>query len=251
MFFKDWIESEPETYDDNCNILKFKEISNAREEIYEKLIKTVINHYTNPKRVQNYLNDEKFSRLEKYINDRFPSVSNHEKGDFGEIFGTEHLKQLHNYTFPILKLRHKLKNNRSLEGEDILGFYIEDDNIIGICIGESKVRSGSGSGVIDDAINQLEKSYNPHPVLINFYSERVYEFNEELGEKIEDLKKQSVFNQIIKENYIFYITDFKPKKFKIRQHGLDNLTLINMYFEDLSEFIHSLFEDCRGYYHEK
>lgn len=252
MFFKDWIELKEEFLQDNCKIFKFSEIPNAREKIYEELTETVINHYSEPKRVKNYLKNEKYSKLESYINNRLPTTPNHKKGDFGEIFGTEHLKQFHNYIFPILKLRHKPKPNKSLEGEDILGFYIEDDEITRICIGESKIRTRSDSKVIGDAFNQLEKSYNPHPILIKFISDRTYDIDEELAEKIEDLiSPNSLFYQIKKDNWIFFITGFKPKKFKIKPNKLDNCVLINMYFDDLNEFITTLFEDCRSYYHEE
>lgn len=251
MFFKDWIELTEETPIQNCKVLKYNEIPNSRKKVYNKLIEKVIEHYTDPKRIHNYLEDEKFSKLEKHINDSLPTSPNHEKGDFGEIFGTEHLNQFHNYTFPILKLRHKLKSNRSLEGEDILGFYIENDKITRICVGESKVRANSDSNVIKKAINQLEDSYNPHPVLIDFYSKRVYDVDEELAEKIEDLKSPEFFNQLKKDSWIFFITGFKPQKIEIKENELDNLILVNMYLKDLNEFISTLFKDCRGYYHEK
>lgn len=251
MFFKEWIEPEEESSIQNCKILRFSEIQDARKKIYGELVETVINHYSNLKRINNYLKKGKFSKLENHINKRIPTNHFHEKGDFGEIFGTEHLKQLHNYEFPILKLRHKHKINRSSEGEDIIGFYIENDEITRICVGEAKVRTKSDSKVIGDAINQLEKSYTPHPIMLKFFSDRVYEFDEELAEKIEDLMSPEVFEQIKKDSWIFFITGFKPKKFKIKDNELDNLILINMYFEDLEEFVLTLFEDCRGYYHEK
>lgn len=251
MFFKDWIEPEQESSIHNCKVLKFNEIPDAREKIYEKLVERVIEHYTEPKRITDYLENEKFSRLERHINESLPTLPNQEKGDFGEIFGTEHLKQFHNYSFPILKLRYKLKPNKSIEGEDILGFYIENNEITRICVGESKVRTKSNSKVIEDAIGQLEKSYQPRPVLLNFFSKRVYDIDEELAEKIEDLKSPEFFDQVNKDNWIFFITGFKPKTFKIKDNELDNLVLVNMHIEDLNDFVPVLFEDCRGYYHEK
>ncbi|WP_298500850.1 Hachiman antiphage defense system protein HamA [uncultured Methanobrevibacter sp.] len=251
MFFKDWIESEQDLSIQNCIVVKFNEIPDAREKIYEKLVERVIEHYTNPKRVNKYLKDEKFSKLENYINKRIPTDPIHEKGDFGEIFGTEHLKQFHNYTFPILKLRHKHKTNKSLEGEDIIGLYIENGEITRVCVGEAKVRTNSDSNVLGEAIDQLEKSYTLHPTMIKFFSDRVYEIDEELGDKIEDLMSIEFFEQIKKDSWIFFITGYKPRKFNIKNNELNNLFLINVYFEDLDEFIPALFEDCRGYYHEK
>ena len=251
MFLKDWIESESESLIQNCKVLKYNEIPNAREKIYEELVERVIEHYTENERIKEYLEDEKYSKLEKHLNESLPTLPNQEKGDFGEIFGTEHLKQFHNYEFPILKLHHKLTPNRSLEGEDILGFYIENKEITRICVGESKVRARSNSKVIEEAIGQLEKSYNPHPVLINFFSKRVYEFDKELAEKIADLMSPEFFNQIKKDSWIFLITGNKPKSFKITDNELDNLILVNMYIDDLNEFVPALFEDCRGRYHEK
>ena len=251
MFFKDWIESDQELSINNCKILKYNEIPEAREKIYDKLVERVIEHYTELERINNYLEDEKFSKLEKHINESLPNMPNHEKGDFGEIFGTEHLKQFYDYTFPIFKLRYKLKPNDSIEGEDILGFYIKNDEITGICVGESKVRTKSNSKVIEEAIDQLEKAYNPYPVLIRFYSKRIYEIDKDLAEKIEDLLSPEFFNQIKKDNWIFLITGFKPRKFKIKDNKLDNLVLINMHFKDLNNFVTALFKDCRGYNHEK
>lgn len=251
MFFKKWIELKEETSSKNCKIFKFDEISESREKIYDELTETVIKHYTEPRRINNYLNNEKFSKLENHINNRLPTVPSHEKGDFGEIIGTEHLKQFHNYKFPILKLRHKPKPNKSMEGEDILGFYIENNEITRICIGESKIRSDSDSYVLYDALDQLDKSYHPHPVLLKFFSDRVYDIDEELAEKIEDLTSEETFNKVIKDNWIFYITGFKPRKFNIKPNELDNLILINLYLNDVGNFITTLFEDCRSYYHEK
>ena len=59
------------------------------------------------------------------------------------------------------------------------------------------------------------------------------------------------FNQIKKDSWIFLITGNKPKSFKIKDNELDNLILVNMYIDDLNEFVPALFEDCRGHYHEK
>ena len=148
-------------------------------------------------------------------------------------------------------MRHKPKTNRSLEGEDIIGFYIENEEITRICVGEAKVRTNSDSEVIGEAIDQLEESYTLHPTMIKFFSDRVYEIDEELAEKIEDLMSPEFFDQIKKDSWIFFITGFKPRKFKIKDNELDNLILINMHFEDLNEFVPALFEDCRGYYHEE
>lgn len=251
MFFKNWIETEQESSIQNCKILIFSEIPNARENIYQKLIETVIYHYSEPKRVKKYLKEEKFSKLENYLNKRIPTAPDHQKGDFGEIFGTEHLKQFHNYTFPILKLRYKIKTNRSNEGEDILGFYIENDEITRICVGESKVRASSDSNVIEDAIDQLEKSYNPHPIMLKFFSDRIFDIDEDFAEKIEDLLSPEHFKQIQKDSWIFLITGYKPRKFRATPNGLDNLILVNMYFEDLNEFINTLYEDCRSYKYEE
>lgn len=251
MFFKNWVKLTQELNHENCEIFQFEEIPKSRQKIYEQLVQRVISHYTDSKRIKKYLDNEKYSKLEDYINRRIPTKPIPMKGDFGEIYGIEHLKQLHNFKFPITKLLIKLKHNKSPEGEDILGFYIENNKITKICIGESKIRKHSNSTVLDEAIDQLEKSYNPHPVLLRFYSDSVYYFNEELSEQIEDLMSPEILNKVEKYNWIFYITGFRPRKFSIKPNELDNLVVIHMYFDDLNDFITTLFEDCRSYYHEK
>ena len=251
MFFKDWIELKQELPNTNCVILQFNEIPESREKIYENLIERILSHYTDSKRIKKFLDNEKYDKLEDYINRRIPTKSIPIKGDFGEIFGTEHLKQFHNYEFPITKLMIKLKLNKSPEGEDILGFYIENDEITKICVGEAKVRTRSSSTVLNEAIDQLENSYKPHPVLLKYYSDLIYPFNDELGDQIEDLMSPEVLNNIEKSNWIFYITGFKPQKFNIKPNELDNLVLVHMYINELNDFVTALFEDCRSYYHEE
>lgn len=253
MFFKDWFENEPEVNFKNCKIIKLTEIPESRESIHDKLIETVIHNYSDPDRIKSYLKDEKYSNLERYINRRIPNVPIHRKGDFGEIFGTEHLKQVHGYVFPVTKLRVKFDADESLKKEDILGFFIEEGNITRICVGESKVRSNSDSSALNDAMNQLKKSYNPHPVLLKFFSDTVYGFDEELAEKIEDLMSIEVFSEVEKDNWIYYITGFKPRKFNIDNTSgeLSNLFLVHVYFSDLNEFIDNVFDSCRGHYNKE
>lgn len=256
MFFKEWIKIEQGATVNNCEIIKLSEIPDTRESIYDELVKTVVNHYSHPRRIKRYLKDEKFSKLENYINNRIPTVSNHKLGDFGEIFGTEHLKQFYGYCFPVVKLRYKSKPNKSLDGEDILGFFIEDGEITRICVGESKVRSQSDSYVLEDALDQLKKSYNPHPILLKYYSDRIYEnngYSDEFGEKIEDLMSPDVFIGIEKDNWIFYITGFLPRKFNVDNSSdeLDNLVLVHMYFNNLNEFVEDIYKDCGGHYNKR
>lgn len=251
MFFKNWIQLKQKINHDNCDIFQFDEIPKSRQKIYEQLVQRIISHYTDSKRIKKYLDNEKYEKLEDYINRRIPTKSIPIKGDYGEIFGVEHLKQFHNYEFPITKLMIKLKLNKSLEGEDILGFYIENNKITKICVGEAKVRTRSNSTVLNDAIDQLENSYKPHPVLLKFYSDMIYPVNEELGDQIEDLMSTDILNNIEKSNWIFYITGFKPQKFNIKPNELENLVLVNMCISDLNDFVTNLFEDCRSYYHEE
>lgn len=253
MFLKDWFEDESEIIDDNYDFIKLNEIPGSRKKIRDKLLETIIYHYTEPNRVADYLNNEKFSELESLINNRLPTNSDYKKGDFGEIFGTEHLKQFENYKFPILRLRYKPKANRPMEGEDILGFIIENDEIIKIAIGESKVRQNSDSAVLNQARDELFNSYNPHPILLKFYSDHLYLINKDLSDKIERLMSKENLDKIEKTHWIFYITGFQPRKYNLdnSSKNLKNLTLVNIYLEDISDFIINLYHDVGRYYDKK
>jgi hypothetical protein len=231
--------------------IRLKERLNSRQKVKNLLKKVIIHYHTNPEQMENYLKNEKFDKLEKYLSERLPTQDKFRKGDFGEIIGCEHLKGRHDFVFPVLRLRYKTRSDTSQTGEDILGFKIHDNKIIGICVGESKVGSKFNNKHIEDAHTQLTKSYNPHPHSLSFIEDRLYDQkNYDLSEKVGEIS--SNINNYQKSNWIFFISGTRPKDppgSMLKKIEVDNLTIANFHLESLGTFINGLYDECKDLKH--
>ena len=253
-FINEWLEVYEEKHYSDLSIINFKEKDNKREKIRNKLIETIISYYIKDHVINSYLsNDDKFYRLENYINGKLPHMGKTRKGDFGEIIGTEHIKQEYGYCFPVIKLRYKKNNETSEHGEDILGFIIENNKIVSICIAESKIRSKYSKKPINDAHDQLKSSYIPVPKVLNFIFDILDERNDEFASEVENLFEPKNFMALKKDNIIFTIFGSLPSKnLKVdnTKNELENLKIITIFLPNISDFIDEIYNECAVYYNE-
>lgn len=186
---------------------------------------------------------DKFNSLEFYLSNKIPEVENTRKGEFGEIFGTEFLKQKCNYNFPVNKLNKKENKDVPVHGEDILGFKYDDGKISCFCICECKTTKQYKSKVLKDACKQLKKS-NINPKSLTKFHEELWGSNRDLS--IEIFKAMQKIPDIQTDNWIFYIIEQKSTGiFKECEclKSFKNLKLIYFNLKDLTEFVNSLYNN--------
>lgn len=253
-FIKEWLEVYDERHFSDLSVINLKEKDKKRAKIKNKLIKTIFFYYFKPDVINSYLsNEDKFYKLENYINGKLPHLEKTRKGDFCEIIGTEHIIQEYGYSFPVVKLRYKMNNETSEHGEDILGFLIDDGEIISICIAESKFRSTYSKEAINDAYHQLKSSYYPFPTLLNFIFEVLDDQNNELALKVEELMEPKNFMSLNKDTIIFSIFGSLPSKnLKVdnKKNELENLKIVTFFLPNISDFINEIYDECVGYYND-
>lgn len=244
-FYDDWINLE-EKGNHEYKFIELSEIEGSREIIAESLKKVIIKYYTVPTVFEHYGSQKtgKFDNLEFYLSKKIPSVEKTRKGEFGEIFGTEFLKQKFNFYFPVNKLNKKDNKDVPVHGEDILGFKCDGDEIIGLCICECKTAKNYSTVILNEACTQLiESNINPK-TLVKFHDELI-DSNPIFAFKIFDVMK-NILN-IKKDNWIFYIIEnrsigiFKEKKCL---NSLENLKLIYFNLKDMTDFVNKLYDDC-------
>lgn len=243
--YPNWINIK-EKKSGNYKVIEVTEIDDSREKIEYNLKKTIVNHYTLPEILDYHLVqiNDRFNNLEQYLTNRIPNEERIRKGEFGEIFGTEHLKQRHNYHFPVYRLRKKDNKNAPVHGEDIFGFKYKDNEISCLCICESKVAKQYKTKVLNKACEQLKES-NINPKSLMKFHEELWNSDKELSIKIFNVSKE--ITTIKKENWIFYIIENKSIKiFKEHEclNSLENLKLVYFHINDLTEFVNKLYDEC-------
>lgn len=178
------------------------------------------------------------------MSEKIPDRETTRKGEFGEIFGTEFLKQKYDYCFPLNKLNKKDNKDVPAHGEDILGFKYENKEISCFCISECKTAKQYRTDILNDACDQLKKS-NINPKSLIRFHEELLNSNYELSIKIFEAMQKLPNVQI--DNWIFYIIEKRSVGiFDEREclNSLENLKLIYFNFKDLTNFVNQLYNEC-------
>lgn len=170
-FCNDWVIPKEKENHGNYKVIELKEIENSRKQIEFHLKTSLIHYYIDPEVFENPQStlEYKFEDLEFYLSHKLPKSDETRKGDFGEIFGTEFLKQKYGYCFPLNKFNDKYNKDSAPHGEDILGFMHENGDIICLCICESKTYKQYATKVLNKACKQLKDSNIEPKSLIRIY----------------------------------------------------------------------------------
>ena len=246
-FYKDWITLEERKQHKNYKVIELTETDESREHIGESLKKVIIKYYI----VQDVFKFHKsqsngrFNSLEFYLSKIIPNKETTRKGEFGEIFGTEFLKQKYDYHFPVNKLSKKDNKDVPVHGEDILGFKYENGEISCLCICESKAAKQYKTKVLNKACKQLKESNIDPKSLIKIHEE-LWDSDRDLSLKIFKVMREDMLT-IEKDNWIFYILENRSiGVFKEHDclNSLENLKLVYFHLNDLTEFVDNLYNSC-------
>lgn len=114
------------------------------------------------------------------LSSQMPTQTSVRRGDFGEMLIGAILEEFLDYKIPISKLRYKVTKNQLLTGTDLLAIRLnESDEIIEVCLIESKLRTQLNSKTVVMAVTayeQLEKDYAESlPAILQFISARLHE----------------------------------------------------------------------------
>ncbi|KKN20898.1 hypothetical protein LCGC14_0930770 [marine sediment metagenome] len=122
------------------------------------------------------------SIAEEIIESNSEDLSSFHKGDIGEMFFSVILREFHNYTIPVPKLRSKMITAQSQPRTDILALKIDQNNTITeVCYFEVKLRTTSDNYSATDSYLQLMDAFNSRtPSIIKFVASRLYELNDPL-----------------------------------------------------------------------
>lgn len=120
-------------------------------------------------------------------NNRFPTNSNTQKGNWGEILLAEYLSSSCNTQLPVYRLRYNPNIDQSMKGDDVLAFDL-DSNPVRIIVGEAKFRATPSKQVVEEMVESLTKSHlGGTPVSLGFVVDRLFtEGNEKLGERVDE-----------------------------------------------------------------
>ena len=227
-FYDDWITIEERKKHKNYKIFELKEIDESRKIVEISLKKLIIDYYTLPDVLEYHKSkvNSKFNDLEVYLFNKIPEKETTRKGEFGEIFGTEFLKQKCKYHFPVNKLNKKDNKDAPVHGEDILGFKYKNNEISCLCICEAKTTKQYKTEILTKACNQLKES-NINPKSLAKIHDELWESNRNLSIEIFKVMREKM-QTIEKDNWIFYIIEKKSTGiFKEREclNSLENLKL--------------------------
>ena len=244
-FYDNWIAHKEKKNFDNYKVIELNEVENSRKKVEELLKKVIIKYYIVPKVFEYHKSQvtDKFNSLEYYLSKKIPEVEKTRKGEFGEIFGTEFLKQKCDYHFPVNKLNKKENKDVPAHGEDILGFKYDDDKISRFCICECKTAKQYKTDVLKDACTQLKKSNIDPKSLIRFHEE-LWESNQDLA--IEIFNAMQKIPDMQTDNWIFYIIERRSTGiFKEQEclNSLKNLKLVYFNLKDLTDFVNNLYDN--------
>ncbi|MBB5640989.1 hypothetical protein BJ997_001537 [Cryobacterium roopkundense] len=151
------------------------------------LIPSFTQHYIKPERLERALR-RGGRRAEIALANRTPTTSRTRSGDFGEILGTNYLKEELNY-MAVFRLRWKDNAKLPMRGDDLLGVRVNIKNELEFLKGEAKSGQRPGASVISKARQALDQ-YNgmPNPVSVAFLVDRLEESGEvELSDRVDDV----------------------------------------------------------------
>lgn len=237
------------------NLHELKETDKiSKEELMSILVERIAEHYISPDIFEDNLQRLGKRNLAKELKHALPSDNNVKTmmGDFGEILTAEHLHQNHNYSI-FHKLRYKPNPEKSLHGEDVVLFELDDNGIVSIGVAESKAWQKYTSGTYKEASNQVPDRFKLMKYmrfLKNIYSikntEEEKKIYSSLLEYFEDIEEGS----FPRTNWLFFISDeglhLLKDHIEKEKELHSNFNFVGIHIKGLGSFVDKLYRLCKN-----
>ena len=225
-----------------------KEKEGARESIKAALTEAILDHHLHRRVIEGALKRLGFPGAAQHLSSLLPKEERIQKGNFGEVVASEHLRQRYGYEMPVFKLRYMDTPKMPMRGEDIIAFVMERDRIMAICVGEAKTLEHFERSKVKEAHDRLSVAYHPHPTSLPLISNVLHIGGEhDLAEQVDAILETLASKDFPRHNWIFLITGNKPRKpFHAIQESesvVEDLHCVNLHLRGLSSFVSELFNN--------
>lgn len=150
---------------------------------------------------------------------------------------------------PIFKIRFRDNYDLPMRGEDIVAFKFDTQNrVTRLIIGEAKTTVRYQRSIVRKAHNRLGSAYHPRPMTLAMLAEILYEAGKDaLAREIDPVSDELISRGFPRENWIFVINQSQPEDVfgHLEADGqiVQNLHCVNLALQNLSAFVHDLFDD--------
>lgn len=243
-----WCDCVSSDFSKGRRIHKFSERANTRSKVHEKIVKTVLAHYEDPKFLADRVKRLGFKKASKILATFLPVSPKARSGHLGEVFATEAVPVIApSFGVPIRRLRWLDGREMALRGEDIIAIE-RGQGRTRFLKGESKSRLSLTPAVVREARAAL-KSHNERPSqhALSFVMHRLLESGDTaLAHHLEEylLRKTIATEDMVHLIFGFSGNDATPAlsddlaaySGKIEQHS------VNFRIEDHQDFIAAIYK---------
>lgn len=226
-----------------------KEISGSRDRIRDYLSQAILDHHMHRQRLADRISALGYEGVAEFVGTELPRDDKTRKGNFGEIVASEHLMQRHGYRMPVFKIRFRDSYKLPMRGEDIVAFQMDSENRISrVVIGEAKTLLRFRNSTLLDAHERLITAYRPRPMTLSMLAEILYDRGDvDLAGEIDRISDMLMKRRFPRSNWIFMITERRKRDTfrRLEEHDdvISDLNCASLALEDLTEFIHDLFDN--------
>jgi Cap4 SAVED domain len=230
------------------NITVFTEKNGSRAACIPTIVRAFADHFRDVKKLEERIARLGFSSSIEAFRNAIPTDKKTRSGDLGEVFCTEYIMQKTDFKVPVKKLRWKDDRDRTMRGNDVLGFRVKN-RVSQILKAESKSRASlSNSVVLEAEQGLLQHDNRPNPSTLSFIQERL----DELGRSEEaDFIAQLQESDITLDNiqHLFFTVSGNPplaylSSKKDKPPNCPRRVLVGFQIAGHQEFIKAIYEAC-------
>lgn len=231
------------------SLISLTEFDSSREQIPKVLPGIVQEHYEDPQRLADDLEELGFEKTSEILRKVLPANKKIRSGELGEILATEFVNRCTDHRVPIRRLRFKDGRDVAMRGDDFIG-VCEGANALRFLKGEAKSRVALSPSTVKEARKALDaNSGAPNPHTIVFVANRLLESGlperQALGRRIRTTASDDTIPPSCLQHMIFTFSanpavdaleaDLAAYRGKIGQ------TAVNLHVPDHQSFVASVY----------
>lgn len=212
------------------------------------LLRAIIDHFRKVQHVECQIRRLGYESALNSLRNKIPHDIKTRSGDLGEILCTEYVIQKTDFCVPIKKLLGKDDRDRTMRGNDVLGFRTLN-NVNQVLKCESKSRRNLSNSVVQEAEDGLlQHDGRPNPSTLAFLQDKLEdEERTDEADYLSNLQEQDFSFQNLR-HLIFTFSGNAPYSYLAsKQSPPENQPsriLIGVQIEDHENFINSIYEGC-------
>jgi len=230
------------------NVTVFTEINGSSAACMSLIIRAFADHFRDVQKLEERIKRLGFSKSISTFRNAIPIDIRTRSGDLGEVFCTEYIMQKTDYRVPIKKLRWKDDRDRTMRGNDVLGFKIKN-GVPQILKAESKSRADLSNSVLTEAEEGLLQHNNrPNPSTLSFIQERLDELERTNEADFIALLQENDMTIDNIQHLFFTMSGNPPLKYlsskKEKPENCPKRELVGFQISEHQEFIKTIYEAC-------